>query len=196
LLTVHVDGPRTLAELVAKGKANPGKLNFGAGIITTRLAAELFNKETGIVAQYVPFQGSPPTVQALLSGEVESITVPPPDIVQHLKAGAARSLGIASATRHYLIPDVPTFREQGIDFISGSWRYIAGPKGIPADRLATLESRLLEVLRDKEFAEKARAAGFSLGPMGRADTAKRLAAEDAVMYPVFLEAGLVRARQK
>ena len=55
---------------------------------------------------------------------------------------------------------------------------------------------LLEVLRDKEFAEKARAAGFSLGPMGRADTAKRLAAEDAAMYPVFLEAGLVRARQK
>lgn len=198
-LTVSSKSPwKSVADFIGVAKAAPGKVRNGndqpGG--SSHVAASMLERALGLRLNKVPYAGYAPTVQALLSGEVESITVPPPDIVQHLKAGAARSLGIASTTRHYLIPDVPTFREQGIDFISGSWRYIAGPKGIPADRLATLESRLLEVLRDKEFAEKARAAGFSLGPMGRADTAKRLAAEDAAMYPVFLEAGLVRARQK
>jgi tripartite-type tricarboxylate transporter receptor subunit TctC len=135
-------------------------------------------------------------VQALLSGEIDSATVPAPDISQHHKSGAARSLAIAGTQRHFLLPDVPTFREQGIDFVAGTWRFIAAPRGTPADRLATLETRLLETLRDKGFIEKARAAGFIVEPMNRADTARRVAAEDAAMYPVFLEAGLVRARQK
>lgn len=198
-LSVSAKSPlKSVADYIALAKGAPGKVRNGndqpGG--SSHVAASMLERALGLRLNKVPYAGYAPTVQALLSGEVESVTVPPTDIVQHLKSGAARSLGVASAQRHYLIPDVPTFREQGIDFISGSWRYIAGPKGIPADRLATLEARLLEVLRDKEFAEKARAAGFTLGPLGRAETARRLASEDAAMYPVFLEAGLVRARQK
>jgi tripartite-type tricarboxylate transporter receptor subunit TctC len=189
---------KTVADYIALAKGAPGKVRNGndqpGG--SSHVAASMLERALGLRLNKVAYAGYAPTVQALLSGEVESVTVPPPDIVQHLKSGAARALGVASAQRHYLIPDVPTFREQGVDFISGSWRFIAGPKGMPADRLATLESRLLEVLRDKDFVEKARAAGFTVNPAGRADTAKRLTAEDAAMYPVFLEAGLVRARQK
>jgi tripartite-type tricarboxylate transporter receptor subunit TctC len=144
----------------------------------------------------VPYAGFAPTVQALLSGELDSVTVSLPDIIQHHKSGAARSIAIAGSQRHFMAPDVPTFREQGVDFIAGTWRYIAAPRGIPADRLATLEARLLETLRDKEFNDKARAAGFIVSPLGRADAIRRIAAEDDAMYPVFLEAGLVRARQK
>ncbi len=198
-LSVSAKSPlKTVADYIAMAKGAPGKLRNGndqpGG--SSHVAASMLERALGLRLNKVAYAGYAPTVQALLSGEVDSITVPPPDIVQHLKAGTARSLGIASAQRHYLVPDVPTFREQGVEFISGSWRYIAGPKGMPADRLATLEARLLEVLRDKDFADRARSAGFTLGPMGRVDTAKRLAAEDAAMYPVFLEAGLVRARQK
>src|SRR5438034_613047 len=57
----------------ARAKANPGKLNYGAGIITTRLAGYLFNREAGIEVQYIPFSGSPPTVQGLLNGAVDYI---------------------------------------------------------------------------------------------------------------------------
>src|SRR3977135_2427233 len=67
------DGPKTIKELIARGKANPGKLNYGAGIITTRLAGYMFNRTAGIDVQYIPFQGSPPTVQGLLTGAVDSI---------------------------------------------------------------------------------------------------------------------------
>ena len=189
---------KTLAEYVAQAKANPGKLRNGndqpGG--SSHVAASVMERRLGIRLNKVPYAGYAPTVQALLSGEVESVTVPPPDIVQHLKAGTARALGVAGIERNFMVPDVPTFREQGMDFVAGSWRYIAGPKGMPADRLALLESKLLETMRDKEFNEKARAAGFIVQPMGRADTAKRLVAEDEAMYPVFLEAGLVRTRQK
>ena len=59
-----------MLELIARAKANPGRLNYGAGIITTRLAGYLFNREAGIDVQYIPFQGSPPTVQGLLTGAV------------------------------------------------------------------------------------------------------------------------------
>src|SRR5262245_45165436 len=67
------DGPRTVKELIARAKANPGKLNYGAGIITTRLAGYLFNREAGLEVQYIPFNGSAPTVQGLLSGTVDYI---------------------------------------------------------------------------------------------------------------------------
>jgi tripartite-type tricarboxylate transporter receptor subunit TctC len=74
LLSVRAhDGPKTVKELIARAKASPGKLNYGAGIITTRLAGYLFNREAGIEAQYIPFSGSPPTVQGLLTGAVDYI---------------------------------------------------------------------------------------------------------------------------
>jgi tripartite-type tricarboxylate transporter receptor subunit TctC len=63
LLSVRAaDGAQTVAELIARAKANPGKLNYGAGILTTRLAGYLFNREAGISVQYIPFNGSAPTV--------------------------------------------------------------------------------------------------------------------------------------
>lgn len=189
---------KTLADYIAAAKANPGKLRNGndqpGG--SSHVAASLMERTLGAKINKIAYAGFAPTVQALLSGEIDSATVPAPDISQHHKSGAARGLAIAGTQRHFLLPDVPTFREQGIDFIAGTWRYIAAPRGTPADRLATLEARLLETMRDKGFIEKARAAGFIVEPLNRADTAKRLVAEDAAMYPVFLEAGLVRARQK
>ena len=74
LLSVRAaDGAQTVAELIARAKANPGKLNYGAGILTTRLAGYLFNREAGISVQYIPFNGSAPTVQGLLTGAVDYI---------------------------------------------------------------------------------------------------------------------------
>jgi len=81
LLSVRADdGPTTVKELIARAKASPGKLNYGAGIITTRLAGHLFNREAGLDVQYIPFNGSAPTVQGLLTGarSTTSSMAPPP----------------------------------------------------------------------------------------------------------------------
>lgn len=199
LLTASAkSGIKSVAEFVAAAKAAPGKLKNGndqpGG--SSYITAALMEKKLGVRVVKVPYAGFAPTVQALLSGEIDTVTVPAPDIVQHQKSGAVRILAVAGIERHFLAPDVPTFREQGIDFVAGAWRVIAGPKGIPPDRLAHLEAKLVETMRDKEFQDKARAAGFIVQPLGRTDSIKRLTDEDNAMYPVFLEAGLVKARQK
>src|SRR5262249_19070150 len=65
------DGPKTVKELIARAKASPGKLNYGAGIITTRLAGYLFNREAALDVQYIPLNGSAPTVQGLVAGPID-----------------------------------------------------------------------------------------------------------------------------
>ncbi len=199
LLTASAkSGIKSIAEFVAAAKAAPGKLKNGndqpGG--SSYITAALMEKKLDVRLIKVPYAGFAPTVQALLSGEIDTVTVPAPDVVQHQKSGAVRILAVAGTERHFLVPEVPTFREQGFDFVAGAWRVIAGPKGIPADRLAFLETKLLETMRDKEFQEKAKGAGFIVQPLGRAATIKRLTDEDNAMYPVFLDAGLVKARQK
>jgi tripartite-type tricarboxylate transporter receptor subunit TctC len=156
----------------------------------------MFERGLGIRLTKVPYAGFAPTVQALLSGEVDMASVALPDVIEHHKSGKLRIIGVASNARHFKAPDVPTFREQGYPIISGLWRVVAAPKGIPADRLKVLETKFLEALSDKEFQDKARAAGFLVTPMGAADAKKRWDEDDREMYPVFLEAGLVKTRQK
>jgi len=191
-------GFKNVADLVAYAKANPGKLKNGndqpGG--SSHVAAAMFERGLGIRLTKVPYAGFAPTVQALLSGEIDMASVALPDVVEHHAGGKLRILGVASDKRHFKAPDVPTFREQGFPIISGLWRVIAAPKGLPPERLKVLEAKFMETLSDKEFQEKARAAGFLVTPMGAADAKKRWDEDDRAMYPVFMEAGLVKTRQK
>src|ERR671914_1259124 len=133
-------GFKTLADLVAHAKANPGKLKNGndqpGG--SSHVAASVFERGLGIRLTKVPYAGFAPTVQALLSGEIDMASVALPDVIEHHNAGKLRILGVASEKRHFKAPDVPTFKEQGFPVISGLWRVIAAPKGTPADRLKHL----------------------------------------------------------
>jgi len=198
-ITVNLKtGFKNLAELVAYAKANPGKLKNGndqpGG--SSHVAASMFEKGLGIRLTKVPYADSRRTVQALLSGEVDMASIPLPDVIEQHNAGKVRILGVASSARHFRAPDVQTFSEQGFPVISGLWRVIAAPKGIASDRLKILEAKFLETLSDKEFQEKARSAGFLVTPRGGADAKKRWDDDDRAMYPVFLDAGLVKTRQK
>ncbi len=191
-------GFKNLSELVAHAKANPGKLKNGndqpGG--SSHVAAAVFEKGLGIRLLKVPYAGFAPTVQALLSGEVDMASIALPDVIEQHNAGKLRILGVASQGRHFKAPDVPTFGEQGFPVISGLWRVIAAPKGIAPDRLKILEAKFLETMSDKEFQDRARTAGFFVTPMGGADAKKRWNEDDRAMYPIFLEAGLVKTREK
>src|SRR5215475_3101265 len=93
LLSVRAeDGPKTVQELIAKAKANPGKLNYGAGIITTRLSGYLFAREAGIQVQLIPFKGSPDVVQGLLTGAVDFIVDGIATAIPLVQAGKIRAL--------------------------------------------------------------------------------------------------------
>src|SRR5712691_9985966 len=107
LLSVRAeDGPKTVLELIARAKANPGRLNYGAGIITTRLAGYLFNREAGIDVQYIPYQGSPPTVQGLLTGAVDYIIDGAATSLPLIQGGKLRALAKLNSRPLPALPDV------------------------------------------------------------------------------------------
>ena len=160
------------------------------------IAIAQYEKAMNFKVTRVSYAGFAPTVTALLAAEIDSATVPIPDTIEHHKGGKLKILGVSATERHYLAPDVPTFKEQGFDVVVGSWRCIVGPKGMPADRIAFLQSNLLAVLEDPEFKAKAKAAGFIVGPRDAKATAARWRSDDTVLYPILQEAGLVKVRQK
>jgi tripartite-type tricarboxylate transporter receptor subunit TctC len=198
-LTVRTDtGWKTVEDFVKAAKANPGKIKNGnddpGG--SSYITIAVFEKALGIKVNRVPYKGYAPTVAALLAGEIQTATVPVPDVFEHHKAGKVRIIGVSDTQRHFAAPDVPTFKQQGFDVIYGSWRTILGPKGIPADRLKILEAKLLEAMNDTTFQDRARNAGFAVGPMGTQETMARWAKDDAMIYPILEEAGLVKFNKK
>jgi tripartite-type tricarboxylate transporter receptor subunit TctC len=135
-------------------------------------------------------------VAALVAGEIDTATVPVPDVIEHHKAGTVTILGVTDTQRHFLAPDVPTFQEQGHDVVIGSLRIIVGPNGIPEDRLQVLEDALMETLSDPQFIEKANAAGFGVSPMNSEETTVFLKDFDDTLYPVLKGADLVKTRDR
>jgi tripartite-type tricarboxylate transporter receptor subunit TctC len=191
-------GIGSLKEYVDRARANPGKIKNGndqpGG--SSYIAVALYEKKLGIKLTRVSYAGFGPTVIGLMAGEVDSATVPVPDTIEQHKAGKLKILGVSATERHFMAPEIPTFREQGFDVLVGSWRCIVGPKGIPEDRLRFLESSILTALKDKDFQAKAKQAGFVVQPADANATLGRWKADDAELYPVLFEAGLVKARQR
>jgi tripartite-type tricarboxylate transporter receptor subunit TctC len=191
-------GITTLKEFVEKARANPGKLRNGndqpggSGF----LAIAQYEKAMNFKVTRVSYGGFAPTVTALLSGEVDSATVAIPDTIEHHRGGKMRILGVSATERHYMAPEIPTFKEQGFDVVVGAWRCLAGPKGMPPDRIAYLESSLLAVMKDPEFVARAKQAGFIIQPLDAKATEARWKADDESLYPILLDAGLVKARRK
>ena len=95
-----------------------------------------------------------------------------------------------------MAPDVPTFKEQGIDLVTGDWRAIFLPNGVPDERRELLEQTFFETISDPEFQAAARQLSFFITPMMSADTKQFVETFDEALYPVLLEADLVKARQK
>ena len=193
LLTVHVDGPKTLAELIALGRANPGKLNFGAGIITTRLAAELFNKETGIVAQFVPFQGSPPTVQALMSKSVDYIVDGQAASLPLIQAGMFRAL---AKTNEGPVSGLPTLRSLAVEAGSpalndvSTWIGVVAPAGTPRAIIDKVSGEIARVYADPAMMERLQKAGINAVASTPEDLARFIQSETTRWSRVVKESGI------
>jgi tripartite-type tricarboxylate transporter receptor subunit TctC len=191
-------GIGSLKEFVERARANPGKIKNGndqpGG--SSYIAAALYEKMLNVKLTKVSYAGFGPTVIGLMGGEVDSATVPVPDTIEQHKAGKLKLLGVSATERHFMAPEIPTFREQGFDVVVGSWRCIAGPKGIPEDRLRYLETNIVAALKDPEFQTKAKQAGFVVQPGDAKATYQRWQSDDTQLYPILLDAGLVKARQK
>jgi tripartite-type tricarboxylate transporter receptor subunit TctC len=136
-------------ELIAYLKARPGELNYasyGAGS-GPHLAAGLFQDITGTRIQHVPYGGGSPATIAVLRGEVQMLLAGILAVGPLIQSGGLRPLGIAAAARISALPDLPTFREQGIDYLNGTWFGLLAPAKTPPAILALLNREVNAALR-------------------------------------------------
>lgn len=193
-LTVNAETPwETLEAYIMAAKDHPGDIINGndppGG--ASYISAAILESSLGVELNKIPYKGYAPTVTALLGGEVQSATVPIPQVLDAHKAGKVRILGVMAADRHFLAPDIPTFIEQGFDVVAGDFRAVVGPAGIPEDRAAILSEALVAVLSSDEFVKAANAAGYMIEPLGAKAAMERIMFFDEQVYPVLEEAGLV-----
>ena len=165
LLSVRAeDGPKTVKELIARAKAAPGKLNYGAGIITTRLAGYLFNREAGLDVQYIPFNGSPPTVQGLLTGAVDYIVDGTATSLPLIQAGKLRALAKLNSRPLPALPEVRSLAvEAGIPALDdvSTWIGFVAPAGTPRGIIDKIQREVVKMYADPVIAEKLQNAGIS-----------------------------------
>ncbi len=157
VLVGHPSMPATVKEVIAMGRAQPGKINFGSTGLGAppHLAQELFNSVTGIKAVHVPYKGDAPLQPALITNEVQLAFFPLAAAVQHLKAGKMRALGVTGSKRGSVLPDVPSLVEQGFpEFDINGWIGIFGPAGMPRDLVAQIRNEFARATRNPEVMEK------------------------------------------
>ena len=173
-----VSGPksnvRTVAEMLAKVKADPGMASYGtsgAGTVPHFLGVML-GQAAGVELQHVPFQGGAPAMTALLGGHVAfNIDVVSESLEQH-RAGKVRAIAVAGATRSPLLPDVPTLREQGVAMDATAWFAMYGAGNLAPERAQRLQQAVAAVM--KEAGLRKRLDELGLEPI--ASTPEQLAA--------------------
>jgi tripartite-type tricarboxylate transporter receptor subunit TctC len=199
LVLVAAEGGRfgSLQELLAYARAHPGKLNLGTPQVgtTQNLAAELFKATAGIQAQVVPFNGTPPVITALRSGEIDvGVDILGP-LVGQIRSRALRPLAVLGARRSPLFPQVPTARESGgslASFNVASWNGLAVPARTPAAAIERLSRAVNEAVSRPEVRQ--RLADLNLVAQGStpAQLGEHLAADVRRWSDVIARAGIPR----
>ena len=156
---------RTLADVLAKLKAEPGKMSFassGNGS-SDHLTAELFWQVTGTSGLHIPYKGGGPAMSDLMGGQVDSAFININTALPQIKAGKLRAVAVSSSKRSPLLPDVPTMDEQGVKGADvQSWQAVAAPKGLPADIKAKLHDAIVVALNDPAIKPKLLELGFEI----------------------------------
>jgi tripartite-type tricarboxylate transporter receptor subunit TctC len=163
-LAVSAASPfKTVAELIAYAKANPGKLTYGsAGIGSTlHLAAEFFKRAAGIDILHVPYKGASQATTDLVGGQVQMMFGPLVAIMPLAEAGQIRALAVTSRQRTALAPNVPTMIESGIPgFEISTWYGLAAPAGTPKPAIDRLNAETNWALKSSEVVEQFRIQGY------------------------------------
>jgi tripartite-type tricarboxylate transporter receptor subunit TctC len=183
---------RSVQELVAYAKANPGKLNYGAGLGTPpHVAWGLLKTMTATEIVYIPYKGAAPAITDLLAGQMHLIIDAPGSLLPHVEAGKLRALAVTGATRMADLPNLPTMAESGLpDFVMTFWNGVLAPAGTPAAIISRLNAVINESLASPEM--KASLARFKVEPKpgSTEDFARFIAAEVQKWSGVIKAAGI------
>jgi len=144
VLVVRAESPyKTVGELVAKARKEPGKLSFGSGSSSSRVAGEMFKQLSNTDILHVPYKSNPNAVTDLLGGQIDLMITDTATGVPHIKAGKLRALGVSTSKRIALLSDVPTIDEAGVKgYDMGYWFAAYVPAGTPAPVVKRLHELL------------------------------------------------------
>lgn len=194
---VFVANPRfginSIADLIARAKANPNELNYASpGVGTTpHLSAELLKMIGGIEITHVPFSGAGPAIQAVLGGTTQLACVALPPAHPQIEQGALKALAVTGAHRWFDLPDVPTMVELGYkDFIADTFQGFLAPAKTPPAIVELLSAKSVAILKTPVIAEQLRNDGFEVIANGAEGMRKRIADEVPKWRDVVAKAGI------
>ena len=169
VLTVHVSVPaRTVKELIASARADPGSLSYGSiGLgSASHLAGEMFKLRAGVDMLHVPYRGGAPAVNDLIAGHLKTMFLTPVSGLPHIQAGKLAPLAIAAPARFELMPGVPTMAEAGVPLEAAYWVGMAAPAATPPAIIAKLEKALSEATAATEVRGRLTQMGAVVTPLG------------------------------
>jgi len=166
IVTLHPSVPvKSIKELIAYDKANPGKLHFGSGGTgsSNHLVTELFNQMAGTRLTHVPFKGIGLALNDLLGGQIQLIFGGMPPMIPHIKANRLRGIAVTTAKRSSAAPDVPTVGETVPNYEAPQWFAILGPKALPNDVVARWNREIDRVVQLPDVKERMSGEGLTPG---------------------------------
>ncbi len=183
---------KSVSDLIAYAKANPGRLNFastGPGQ-TDHLAGELFNTLAGIKMVHVPYKGGPAAMQDLLAGNVQVMFATVASAIGSIKAGKVRPLAMTGAKRTSVLPDVPTMAEAGLpDYVVNNWYGVFVPAGTPGDIVARLNAEIGKALNSPDVRQRLLDSGIEVAPSSADQFASYVRAEMQKWAKVVKDSG-------
>lgn len=166
VLVVPASSPlKSVAEVVARLKAEPGKMSFassGNGS-SDHLTAELFWQRTGTTASHIPYKGGAPAISDLLGSQVDASFQNVNAVLQHIKAGKLKALAVTGDKRSPVLPDVPTMAEAGVAGVDVySWQAVVAPKGLPAEVRTKFHAAVVTALQDPAVRQQFTSVGLEI----------------------------------
>ena len=170
---------KSIPELIAYAKANPGKLNMASPGTGTgdHIAGELFKMMTGVNMVHVPYRGAAPALTDLLGNQAQVMFPSMPSSIQYIRAGQLRALAVVTATRSDMLPDIPTVAEFVPGYEAGSWYGVGAPKATPAEIIDKLNKEINAGLADPKIKARLANLGGDVLALSPADFSKLIADE-------------------
>ncbi len=184
-------GLKTMPELVAYGRSNPGALNFGSHSGVTQLMFSRISKQNNLQMNLIPYKGEAPNVNDVLGGHVQFTLVSTISTVQHINEGKLNAIAVMLDKRLSLLPDVPTFAEAGLPSLGAeSWAALFGPAKLPTDIATRMSEAIRAAIADPESRARIERQGFDLAGSTPAELSTFVASQLKDWKQAFDDVGL------
>lgn len=192
VLVVRADAPyRNVGDLLAAAKKQPGKLSFGSGSSSSRVAGEMLKQLAGVDLMHVPYKSNPLAITDLLGGQIDLMITDTSTGVPQVKSGKLRALGYSTTQRSPQLPEVPTLEEAGVKgYDMGYWFAAYAPAGTPKAVVERINTLLRDALRDPSVASSLSDKGFEPIGSSPAEHQRELARQIQTFTKVMHDIGI------